>query len=202
MNADRGERLSYDVFSLASIRGDEQLTVLDTAVRESLSKFECGRSEHLQRFARERVDHWEAHGHLRTYVMIVPTADGIEVAALFAVGMAMLDLTQAADRTKRRLMGNVTTERTGAYSIAELARDDRYSSAQLPGPVILDEAKNIIKKAQPLVGGRFVVVDSRLEVFEHLYQPAGFRQIGVAEPPRGQEEHDFVTSCCVIKDWK
>lgn len=202
MTADRGERLSYDVFSLASIRGEADYAVLEAAIRQGLSVFRCERSEHLERFAREKVDQWEDHGHLRTYVMIAPTDGGIDVVAFFAVGMTMLDFTAVSPQARKKLMGQITTDRTGAYSIAELARSDEYTSIQLPGRVILDEAKNAIKQAQQFVGGRFVVVDSRPEVYERLYKPAGFRPIGVAHPPRGMEEQDFVTSCCVIKDWR
>lgn len=92
-------------------------------------------------------------------------------------------------------------QHTGAYTIAELARSDRFSAKQLPGSVILDEAKDIIRKSRNLIAGRFLVVDAQEKVFESLYGPAGFTRLAVAEPPKGMPEANFVTGCAVIKDW-
>lgn len=98
-------------------------------------------------------------------------------------------------------MGNITQEQTGAFCITELARDDNFSTVQIPGSLILDEAKNVIREARGYIGGRYLVVDSQREVFESLYAKHGFKEIGLAEKPRGMEDSDFVTSCCVVKDW-
>lgn len=171
-------------------------------MHERLKAFECVRSEHLQAFARNTVAKWEKHGHSRTYVLINPVGDGdIDVAGFFTVGMTALDYSNATSSLRKKLSGAVTSERTGAYSIAELARADRYSSDDLPGSVILSEAKRVIGEARQYVAGRFVVVDCQPKVFANLYQPAGFRQIDVAKPPVGMEEHDFITACCLVKDW-
>jgi hypothetical protein len=123
------------------------------------------------------------------------------VAGIFTVGMTQLDLSKADGQARKKLTGNFSHTRTGAYSIAELARDDRYTPTQLPGRTILDEAFTVIKKARKYIGGRFLVVDAREEVMEFLCKPAGFRVVGVAEPPRGMEEVSFVTACCQIKGW-
>jgi hypothetical protein len=193
--------LNYDVFALADIAGDDY-PELRVRVHERLREFECERSEHLQAFARNTVARWERHGHSRTYVLINPVGDGdIDVAGFFTVGMTALDYSSASSTLRKKLSGDVTSERTGAYSIAELARADRYSGEDLPGSIILDEAKRVIREARKYVAGRFAVVDCQPKVFESLYQPAGFRQIDVAEPPLGMEEHNFITACCVVKDW-
>jgi hypothetical protein len=194
------ERIPYDVFALADIQGDRYRVLADRVVAR-LSEFECGRSTHLQKFARESVDKWEKHGHSRTYVIITPVDDDIAVAGFFTVGMTGLDLSQATKSARNKLMGSISLERTGAFSIAELARSDSYTSAQLPGSVILDEAKEVIKRARGYVGGRFVVVDARQKVFDALYEPAGFKRISVAVAPLGMDDTDFVTACCVVVDW-
>lgn len=198
--SEEAQLIQYDVFALAEIQV-EQYAVLAERVNEKLAQFRCERSSHLERFARESVHRFENHGHSRTYVIITPSDDDIDVAAFFTVGMTALDLSQASGGNRRRLMGDISLEHTGAYSLAELARSDDYTSAQLPGSMILDEAKGVVKRARQYVGGRFLVVDARVEVFEALYKPAGFRQVSVATPPRGMEDTDFVTACAVIKDW-
>lgn len=192
--------LAYEVFPLA-LALDPKLEDLARLVRDRLDSFECERSPHIQDFARGAVHRWEKHGHSRTYVLISSEGGNVDVPGFFTVGVTMLDLSQASKSNRAKLMGDITMDQTGAFSIAELARSDRYSAAQLPGSVILDEAKEVVKRARGYIGGRFLVVDSRREIFDRLYGPAGFRMVNVAEPPRGMEDANFVTSCCIIKDW-
>ncbi|MFF1540513.1 hypothetical protein ACFVWL_10555 [Microbacterium sp. NPDC058269] len=192
--------IPIDVVALSSLNDDRYQDLRD-AVMQRLGEFDCSRSTHLQNFARGEVHRREAHGHSRTYVMITPEgSEGIDVAAFFTVGMASLDLTKASRSQKNKLSGEFSMDQTGAYSIAELARSDRYSAASLPGPVILRHALSVIESARSLVAGRFVVVDSQRPVFESLYAPAGFKELSVAPSPRGMEDKQFLTSCCVLRD--
>lgn len=201
MSSADNERVQYDVFALADVQ-QEKYQLLAERVNERLEAFTCERSPHLQKFARSSVKRYEAHGHSRTYVLITPVEEGgIDVAGFFTVGMTALNLSQAKGSARKSLMGDITLDQTGAYSIAELARSDDYTSAQLSGSTILDEAKEVIKRARSYVAGRFVVVDAREEVFEHLYKPAGFRKIDVAKSPLDMQDVAFVTACAVIKDW-
>ncbi|WP_314453226.1 hypothetical protein [uncultured Microbacterium sp.] len=193
-------QIKYDVFALAEVRQDRYKLLAET-VDERLRAFKCERSLHLQEFARSRVSNWEDHGHSRTYVIVTARDETVDVAGFFTVGMTALNLERASRGVRQKLMGNITLTQTGAYSIAELARSDDYTSAQLPGTVILDEAKNVIRRARAYVAGRFVVVDARREVFEHLYQPAGFKEIDLAEPPMDMSDVEFVTACAVVKSW-
>lgn len=195
-----GEPIEYDVFALADFAGDSY-TALRERIDECLATFECERSEHLQSFARGGVKNYEKHGHSRTYVLVTSTGADIDVAGFFTIGMTSLDLSKASKTSRAKLMGNVSMEVTGAYCIAELARSDRYTSTQLPGRVLLDEAKQVVSRARSLVAGRFIVVDAQEVVFESLYKNAGFKRVDLAKPPLGMEDRKFVTACCVIKDW-
>lgn len=192
--------IEFDVTSLSSL-DDEKYAPLKKRVLERLQNFECSRSPHLQDYARTAVHRWERHGHSKTYVFISAFEDDIDVPAFFSVGMATLDLSEVSKTLRKRIMGDFSVEQTGAFSIAELARSDDYTASQLPGTVILDEAKEVIRRARGYIGGRFLVVDSKPAVFDTLYKPQGFKQIGLAKAPKGMEDSDFVTSCCVIKDW-
>lgn len=200
MTAIAAKPIEYDVFALADIQ-QEKYQLLAGIVQERMSQFRCERSPHLQKFARSDVGKYEAHGHSRTYVMITAAEESIDVAGFFTVGMTALNLSKASNTTRKKLTGDVSLDQTGAYSIAELARSDDYTSAQLPGLTILDEAKEVIRRARSYVAGRFVVVDARQEVFASLYQPAGFKVIHTADSPRGMQDVEFVTACAVIKDW-
>jgi hypothetical protein len=194
------ESMSYEVFALSTILGGKYPELADEVI-EKLGEFECHRSSHLQDFARRNVHKYEKHGNSRTYLLINSEGGGVNILGFFTVGMTAFDLTQASSNAKNKLSGEVSMDQTGAFSIAELARSDRYTSQQLPGSVILDEAKEVVRRARSYVGGRFLVVDARKEVFDALYSHAGFKEVSVAEPPIGMEDTNFVTACCVIKDW-
>ena len=193
--------LTYEVFPLAVVL-EPRFKTVGVAVRARLDSFECANSPHIQEFARQKVHMWERHGNSRTYVLISELDGEIDVPAFFTVGVAMLDLQRATGSNRKKLMGDVSMEQAGAFSIAELARSDKYTPAQLPGSVILDEAKEVVKRARGYIGGRFLMVDSQPIIFDKLYAPAGFKKLDVATPPKGMEGTEFVTSCCVIKDWK
>ena len=193
------DAIAVDVMALADLR-DPQYSILRDRIVERLQAFDCSKSAHLQNFARGEVYRWEAHGHSRTYVMITPDGDDdIDVAAFFTVGMARLDLTKASKSQQKKLCGNISMDQTGAFSIAELARSDRYTNVQLPGAMILESALAVIESARALVGGRFVVVDAQPVVFDALYSKAGFSQIATAASPRGMEDAAFITACRVLR---
>lgn len=194
-----GDAIAYSTVAFASLRG-EKWSVLRERVFESLGEFQCDKSSHLQDFARQGFHKYEADEHSRTYVLIAPSDDSIDVIGFFTIGMAQIDLTEATKSMRKKLTGHFSHKKTGAYSIAELARDDRFTSAQLPGNTILDEAFSVIRRAREHVGGRYIVVDARQEVMDRLYKPRGFREIGVAEAPIGMEGVGFKTACCQFRD--
>lgn len=193
--------LRYEVFALADVLSPDH-PALAQRVTASMASFPCERSAHIQDFARSKVAGAERYGASRTYVLLVPDREfGVDVGAFFTVGLVNISFENASKALKKKLTGSTTRDKAGAYSIAELARSDRYGCSELPGSVILDEAKQVIARARRLVTGRFVVVDSQPHIFERLYRPAGFKQVDVATPPIGMEEVDFVTSCCDARDW-
>lgn len=190
-------QVEYDVVSLAELREYEDLF---DHVKQKLQAFRCARSAHLQKFANGDVWKYEKHGHSRTYVFLTPgDGDGIDVPAFFAVGKAVLNFERASNSQRRRLMGDISMEVTGAYSIVELARCDSFTAEQLPGRVILREALDVIEQARRYIGGRYVLVDSQEVVFRKLYEPEGFKHVALAKPPRGMEGKDFVTSALLVK---
>jgi hypothetical protein len=201
MDKDQPALLQYDTFSLDSIK-EEKYSSLRSLVFQSLTEFECSRSAHLEKFARTQVTRHELHGHSRTYVLVTLAEDDIlDVAAFFTVGIATLNFEAMSGSMKKKLSGDFSSNLVGAFAIAELARSDKYSAKQLPGSVILDEAKRVVLGARTYIGGRYLVVDCQPKIFETLYAPAGFRRIQVAKAPRGMEDKDFISAACLIRDW-
>ncbi len=194
-------RIPYFVLALAEILDGSQPALADR-VKQRLAEFECFRSPHLEKFARHEVHKYERHGHSKTYVFLTPSGDSdIDGPAFFTVGMTSLDLSETSASKRRKFSGDISMSVTGAYSIAELAGSDAYTSAQLPGEVILGEANVVIRQAREHVAGRFLVVDAQRVVYERLYAPAGFSEITTARPPREMGDIEFVTACSKISGW-
>lgn len=200
--------LNYAVIPLSMIR-DGRSPSLDEAVAESFKNFRCSRSEHIQEFITENVFGLEDGGWVRTFVFLAPTEeDGICVPAFFAIGLTAVQVAdedgKVRGNAKKKLLGGTPQLRSGvvgSYCITDLARSDEYSSEDLPGSIILDEAKKVIRDVQSQCGGRIITVDARPEVFRSLYEPQGFKQLATRVSPNDDEDGEFVVACCSIKNW-
>jgi hypothetical protein len=192
--------LSYDVFPLSALASDDN-SILRDRVKESLATFECSRSPTLEGLARKDVWRRENHGNSKTYLLVTVRDNTVDVAAFFTLGMGAVDLSDVSPSKKKKLLGNFSAQFVAGFLIAGLARSDRYQSDELPGPVILDEAKRVIAHARKRIGGRYAIVDAQPTVFDKVYAPVGFRQVAVANPPRDQPEQSFNTYMMKITDW-
>lgn len=190
--------IEYDVVSLVELRAYPDLF---EHVVDRLRSFRCARSKHLQDYANGGFWKYEQHQHSRTYVFLTPDGDeSVAVPAFFSVGKASLDFSAVTRSTRQRLAGGISVETTGAYLIAELARCDSFTTEQLPGNVILREALDVIHQARRHIAGRYVLVDSQEVAFRRLYEPAGFRHLKLATPPKGMDDKQFVTSVLRVRD--
>lgn len=192
--------IDYDLVSLSSLDSDENLA-LRQRVNESLGEFSCTKSPTLERLARKDLWRREGHGSGRTYLFLTYQRDTIDVAGFFTVGMGAVDLSGVSNSARKKLLGDFSAHYVAGFLIAGLARSDSYAGDQLPGSVILDEAKRVIANARIHVGGRYVIVDAQPAVFEKLYQPVGFLDVKVANPPLDQSDQIFRTYMMKIKDW-
>lgn len=200
--------LNYAVIPLSAIR-DGQSPRLADAVTESLKSFKCSRSKHIQEFITGNVLDLEDGGWVRTFVFLAPTGeDGICVPAFFAVGLTAVQMAdedgKVRGNAKKRLLGGTPQLRSGivgSYCITDLARSDEYTSQDLPGSLILDEAKKVIRDVQSQCGGRIITVDARPKVFHSLYEPQGFKRLDTRVSPNDDEDDEFIVACCSIKNW-
>ena len=194
--------LTYDVISYSWLfkNADDDTR---QEISEMLTRFECARSPHLEHFARAEIARYERHGNSRSYLLLTELSAGhLEIAGFFAVGISTLDLSKTSRSQRKKFSGDFSqTESVGAYSIAQLARSDKFTSAEIPGTTILREATTVITRARSHVAGRFAVVDAQPKIVDELYSEVGFRVVHGAKAPRGMEDREFVTAACVIRDW-
>lgn len=61
--------------------------------------------------------------------------------------------------------------------IGQLGRCDIYSSEDLAGRQILKECYSIISSAARIIGGKFIVLECREQMFSKFYQKEGFSKL-------------------------
>lgn len=161
------------------------------AIECGIQAFCCEKSKYHVDFLQEKAKDHTLHNKSRTYVMVdrnalfnyMDTGDGADciIAAFFTIGISSILLSDERISAKRRKKLKTHTfardDTIRCFVIGELCRSDAFSSTELPGLVILDECLGVIARAQDIVGGRIVLVDSRRKVLDSLYVKRGFQEL-------------------------
>ncbi|MDF7665130.1 hypothetical protein [Bifidobacterium sp. ESL0745] len=171
----------------------------------ALMRFECSRSQSVQSFVANKVEAIEESNEGRTYLLVCKEPDGsVEVAGFFELCLTSIDFGKMSGKKQKQFKGPYTHLRdnhAGGYCIGELGRSDKYSKSELPGKVILKEARSLIGCSQNVVGGRYALIDARREVFENLYRSAGFKEVATTNVPT-EGDMDIVVGVAKISTWE
>ncbi|WEV59819.1 hypothetical protein OZX67_04625 [Bifidobacterium sp. ESL0728] len=174
-------------------------------VYEALQRFECKKSSSVQTFISQKVQAIEESNEGRTYLLTCTGENGtVEVAGFFELCLTSIDFGKMSGKKQKQFKGPYTHLRdnhAGGYCIGELGRSDKYSNNELPGKVILKEARSLIGRSQNVVGGRYALIDARREVFENLYRPAGFKEVATTNVPT-EGNMDIVVGVAKVSAWE
>lgn len=196
--------------------GEDALSsLLACAVKTSIDGFECAKSDFHVNFLKDKALKYHTDEVSKTY--LVMNADVFSdvlndntdadldrlIVAYFNVGVSSLVLTSHGFTKKRqgRIRGRMFTrdDSVGCYVIGSLCRSDRYSKDDLSGFDILKMCLAVIKDAQKMVGGSFVLVESRRAVFESMYAKAGFEELYVSANKTGDGAEMIVSGVSIAK---
>lgn len=195
--------LKYSTLSNPKIKPE----VVD-AIQNQLDHFSCSRSTFIQEFATRHIASYEQAGESRTYLFLEEERN--RLLGFFTLGMSSVEWGKVREsqgwkaaftkKERRAIEQSMFGKKgfIGVYTIGELVRADGVSSEELPGYIILASAIEKISAARDIAGGRFVLVDSRKKLFEHLYKPVGFIQIDERSNPNPDETEPFVVSLLVL----
>ncbi|WEV47519.1 hypothetical protein OZX62_04425 [Bifidobacterium sp. ESL0690] len=177
----------------------------EIAIFNALKRFECSRSQSVQSFVSNKVEAIEESNEGRTYLLVCKQPDGtVEVAGFFELCLTSIDFGKMSGKKQKQFKGPYTHLRdnhAGGYCIGELGRSDKYSKNELPGKVILKEARSLIGRSQNVVGGRYALIDARREIFENLYRPAGFKEVVTTNVP-AEGDMDIVVGVAKVSTWE
>lgn len=185
------------------------------SLKQQMKGFECDvQSSTIERFVcTDQVYLKEKCGESRTYVMYERPDGESEPVLLgfFTLGVTSLqwETVENSDyylglnnKQKKHLTQFLYGRRDhiGLYTIGELARAKSTPKEKLPGAVILKEALDMVKRAQQIAGGRFVLVDSLPVLYERLYKGAGFEVVDEKKVPGEKGEEDCYVSLLPVEN--
>lgn len=167
-------------------------SLLSSAVKECMDGFSCAKGDYHANFLRDDALGYHLDETSKTYLMINADvladvvsgnqdAAGRLIAAYYTISLSSIALeNHAISKKKQKRMRRHMFKRDesiGCFVIASLCRSSEYTRDTLPGGEVLAECLATIKKAQEVVGGTLVLVDSRRAVFDSMYAKAGFEEL-------------------------
>ncbi|WP_172145950.1 hypothetical protein [Bifidobacterium panos] len=180
------------------------------SIRKKISLFSCKRTEHIERFAHNQMITAESYGESRSFLFLEDDTD--DLVGFFTTGLTVIDWPkqvepsewwQSLSKKRRNVFTKGVFSSNGimpAFTIGEIARDDRYTNEDLPGETILRHALAKILEAQRYAAGRLILVDTRRKLFDRLYREAGFEVFGTRPSPNGEGDEEFVIALLSLKN--
>lgn len=204
----------YFVVGVSEFDTHPDFSLVDS-LKQQMSEFECDvPSSTIERFVcTDQVYLKEECGESRTYAMYEKPDKESEPVLLgfFTLGITSIqwEIVEKSDyylglnkKQKRHLTRYLYGKRDhiGLYTIGELARAKSTPKEKLPGAVILKEALDMVKRAQRIAGGRFVLVDSLPVLYERLYKGAGFKVVDRKRVQGEDGEEDCYVSLLPVEN--
>jgi len=149
-----------------------------------IEEFSCSRDPDVERFLKKNAIFFEHQGLSRTYLYVSLEEDRPRIAGYFSVAITVTSFVQITRSRKSKVLGfkpgRDAKDHFGGILIAQLARGDGFSTVELDGKGMIQNAEEVIEKGRYYLGGKIVYLDCK-ELLLSFYQSHGYRPI-VDEP--------------------
>ena len=170
-------------------------TIIEQGTREevniSLSNFSCIQDNDIERFLKEKSVLFEELSKSRTYLicdeeeLVKGDLKSLTIYGFFTLALKVYkasdDLSNRARKEMDGLSAKIHGERISHFScflIGQLSRNSNVDKDTVSGKQIIDTADRLIKSAQDIVGGRYLLVECKEEEkLIHFYKNNGFKVI-------------------------
>ena len=153
-------------------------------IQEVFKKFSCQREADLENFLVRKAITYEKADFGKTYLFIDREKlenNEVEVMAYFTISQSTLDISHLSKKQRRKAIGEYpgrdSLSSIPTYLIGQLGRCDSYSNEDINGERILDECYSTISVAAQIVGGKFIILECREQMFSKFYEGKGFRKL-------------------------
>lgn len=153
-------------------------------IHEAFKKFSCQREADLEDFLIHKAIAYEKADFGKTYLFVDEEKlnnNELVIMAYFTISQSTLDISELSQKQRRKAIGlypgrdNRTSLPT--YLIGQLGRCDLYTSEDLSGEQILDECYSTISAAAQIVGGNFIMLECREQMFSKFYEKKEFKKL-------------------------
>lgn len=138
-------------------------------ITQLLSTFSCEKDKDIENFLRNRAIDFEQINKARTYLVCDAAEGRIVILGYFSISLKVLELSDELSNRKRKILDGLSAKLHGrviksvpCYLIGQLAKNSDISGEQaVDGTELINRAISIIRSAEMLVGGRYVLVECR-----------------------------------------
>ncbi len=159
------------VFPLSELIPEDNSEEDIQRLTELLSSFSCESDKDIELFLHKRAIGFECLNKSRTYLLcddnILRKEERFAILGYFTIALKVLDLPEDLSNKKRKKLDGVSAKLHGnviksvpCYLIGQLAKNSAIPKEQsIKGSDLIDYAISVIRSAEALVGGRYVLVE-------------------------------------------
>jgi hypothetical protein len=153
-------------------------------IEHKIGSFYCEKDPDVESFLKGNSINYERIGLSRTYLYIDDEHKSAPIVAYFSIAIAATSFQGISRSRKSKVLGfkpgRDTKDHFGGILVAQLARADDFSSSDINGQEILDDAENIIEQGRYYLGGKIVYLDCKKDLIR-FYQGVGYELV-IPEP--------------------
>jgi len=169
---------------LQKILKSDNPELLDSRIKE----FSCTKDPDVESFLKNNALYYERKGLSRTYLYIAKDSDKTRIAAYFSLAITATSFQGISKNRREKVLGfkpgRNTKDHFGGILVAQLGRDDKFSSKDINGREMIEDAEDFIEQGRYFLGGQIVYIDCK-ELLIKVYQESGYNLVIQTPYPSG-----------------
>lgn len=171
----------YIVIPLKELLSSGEFT--EDFLLSKFQEFECEIEDDLESFLRYKALTREQNLTSSTYLFVDEKefiqSKNLIIYAFVSLANTSINIDQLSQKQRRRIIGSTVDNRDAishlpVFLIGQLGRDEKYSSTDLSGTLLLYEAISIIKSSSSQLSGDLVLLECRPKMYDKFYKDKGF----------------------------
>ena len=178
------------------MRSDFVLTPLQERIKDDkpellekmIEEFSCEKDPDVEWFVKNNALNYERKGLSRTYFYLTNLEGKPVIAAYFTLAITATSFEGISKSRKAKVLGfkpgRDTKDHFGGILIGQLARSDGFTSSEISGQEMIEDAEILIEMGRYYLGGKIVYLDCKEPLIE-FYEKNGYATVVQAPYPDG-----------------
>jgi len=142
--------------------------------------FSCAKEHDVEWFIKNNALNYERKGLSRTYLYIADATGTPTIAAYFTLAITATSFEGISKSRKEKVLGfkpgRDTKDHFGGILIGQLARADKFTSLDIGGQEMIEDAETLIEKGRYFLGGKIIYLDCKEPLIE-FYKRNGYMPV-------------------------